>query len=133
VELLRPLAGRPLVPVSLQYGERAEEVERARRETGVPLHHDPEALRDLDETAALIAALDCVITVDNTVAHLAGALGRPALVLLSFSPEWRYLARGADMPWYPSLRLLRQPAPGDDWRAVLAGVAAALDRLPGAA
>jgi hypothetical protein len=130
-ELLRPFAGRPVRVVSLQYGECEEELAHARAALGMPVEHWPEALRDLDETAALITALDFVISVDNTVAHLAGALGRPGRVLLSSSPEWRYLLRGTEMLWYPSLRLVRQPVPGD-WGPVLDSIGEDIARLPAA-
>jgi ADP-heptose:LPS heptosyltransferase len=118
--------------ISLQYGDCRSEIESACAGTGIPVAHWPDALSDLDETAALMCALDLVVTVDNTVAHLAGALGRPAWVLLSFSPEWRYLAHGHDMPWYPSLRLFRQSRPGD-WRAPLASIRAEMQQVRGAA
>lgn len=78
----------------------------------------PEATAALDELAALVSALDLVISVPSTNVHLAGALGRPVWVLLTHSPEWRYLWQGERMPWYPAARLLRQPTPGD-WQAVL--------------
>ena len=82
-------------------------------------------LTDYAETAALIAALDLVITVDTSVAHVAGALGCPAWVLLPNAPEWRWLTGRNDTPWYNSLRLFRQPSPGD-WRSVIDAVIEAL-------
>ena len=82
-------------------------------------------LTDYAETAALIAALDLVVTVDTSVAHVAGALGRPAWVLLPYAPDWRWMLNRNDTPWYDSLRLFRQPSPGD-WRSVIASVGAAL-------
>jgi len=82
-------------------------------------------LSDYADTAALIAALDLVITVDTSVAHVAGALGRPAWVLLPYAPDWRWLLNRNDSPWYNSLRLFRQPSPGD-WGSVIANVIAAL-------
>ena len=81
---------------------------------------------DFADTAALIAAMDLVITVDTAVAHLAGALGRPVWVLLPHCPDWRWLLGRDDSPWYPTARLFRQPAPGD-WDSVLARVEEALD------
>lgn len=86
-----------------------------------------ERLIDFSDTAALIATLDLVITVDTSVAHLAGALGRPVWILLPLSPDWRWLLDRADSPWYPSARLFRQPASGD-WGSVVAQVQAALQQ-----
>jgi Tfp pilus assembly protein PilF len=82
-------------------------------------------LPDFAATAAALHALDLVITVDTAAAHLAGALGRPAWLLLPFVPEWRWLLERDDSPWYPSLRLFRQSSPGD-WSGVLDRVADAL-------
>lgn len=82
-------------------------------------------LTDFDATAALIAALDLVITIDTSVAHLAGALGRPVWILLRHSPDWRWLKDRTDSPWYPSARLFRQGA-DRDWAPVIAAVRAAL-------
>jgi len=75
-------------------------------------------LRDFADTAALIMQLDLVITVDTSVAHLAGALGKEAWILLPFMPDWRWLLDRADSPWYDSVRLFRQPGAGD-WGSVL--------------
>ncbi len=82
-------------------------------------------LRDFTDTAALIEALDLVIAVDTSVAHLGGALGKPTWILLPFSPDWRWLTGRDDSPWYPSARLFRQAAPGD-WADVVRRVAQAL-------
>lgn len=91
----------------------------------------PEALAD---TAALLAGTRLVITVDTMIAHLAGTLRRPTWLLLPHEADWRWMAGRADSPWYPTMRLFRQPRPGD-WTAVLARVAAALKgrglRAPG--
>lgn len=75
-------------------------------------------LRDFGETAAVIANLDLVITIDSAVAHLAGALGKPAWVLLQWQADWRWFRDREDSPWYPSLRLFRQPEPGA-WSPVI--------------
>jgi ADP-heptose:LPS heptosyltransferase len=72
--------------------------------------------------------LDAVVSVDTSVAHLAGALGRPVFVLLPYNPEWRWMLGRSDTPWYASARLFRQDAPGD-WRGCLERVAAALAQL----
>lgn len=73
---------------------------------------------DFNDTAAAIAALDLVISVDTSVAHLAGALGKPVWVLLPFCPDWRWLIDRCDSPWYPSAELFRQPRIGD-WESVI--------------
>jgi hypothetical protein len=82
-------------------------------------------LATLADTAALISALDLIITVDTAVAHLAGALGRPVWVLLPEAPDWRWLRGRTDSPWYPSARLFRQSERGD-WSGVVQKVASAL-------
>ena len=82
-------------------------------------------IHDYSDTAALMAQLDLVISVDTSVAHLAGALGCPVWVLLPFAPDWRWLLERDDSPWYPTMRLFRQPAPGD-WSSVVQSVRAAL-------
>src|SRR5258708_25065550 len=83
----------------------------------------PPYLPDTAETAAVLAALDLVITVDTSVAHLAGALGRPLELLLPYAPDWRWMLDRSDSPWYPTLRIHRQKIPGD-WAAAIAGLAA---------
>ena len=110
--------------VSLQYGDVAEEV--ARCPEAAALRVFPRAaIEDFDDLAGLIGALDVVISVQNTLVHLAGALGVPCLALLPGNPEWRYGHTGARMPWYASVRLLRQAAPGA-WCGVIADAAARL-------
>lgn len=75
-------------------------------------------LNDFADTAALVELMDIVITVDSSVAHLAGAMGRPVWILLPFNPDWRWLLGREDSPWYPSARLFRQTAAGD-WATVI--------------
>lgn len=119
---LAPLLAEPRVTfVNLQYGEVADALARFQDETGFAILHHPEAIADLDEFAALICALDLVVTVCNTTVHYAGALGRPCWVLAPHIPEWRYGLTGPDMRWYPSVRMFRQPAPGA-WQAVIDAV-----------
>ena len=91
------------------------------------LHNLGEQFRDFADTAAAVSALDLVITVDTSVAHLAGAIGKPVWVLLPQSPDWRWLLDREDSPWYPSARLFRQIGRGD-WAGVIARVAAELQR-----
>jgi tetratricopeptide (TPR) repeat protein len=83
------------------------------------------ALADFADTAALVLLMDRVVTVDTALAHVAGALGRPAAVLVQFGADFRWLRGRADSPWYPSLRLYRQPRYGE-WEGALAAVNAAL-------
>lgn len=90
-----------------------------------PLHVLGDDLHDFAGTAALIESLDLVITVDTSVAHLAGALGKPVWVLLAAQPDWRWGMGRADSVWYPSARLFRQSTLGD-WGSVVAGLQAAL-------
>ncbi len=84
-----------------------------------------EARREFDGTAALIAELDLVVTVDTSIAHLAGALARPTFVLLPFHADWRWRLAREDSDWYPTLRLFRQRAPGD-WAGVVSRVGDAI-------
>jgi tetratricopeptide (TPR) repeat protein len=86
-------------------------------------------LHDFDDTAALLSTLDLVISVDSSVAHLAGAMGRPIWLLLPFFSDWRWLRERSDSPWYPSATLFRQPGP-QDWKSVIAAVSNALDAWP---
>lgn len=85
---------------------------------------EPEATgaRDFQDTAEIVAGLDLVITVDTSVAHLAGALGRPVWILLpAHGLDWRWMNDRPDTPWYPTARLFRQPTPGD-WASVVDAV-----------
>jgi tetratricopeptide (TPR) repeat protein len=86
---------------------------------------------DYADTAAIIAQLDLVITVDTSVANLAGALGRPAWVLLGKTPDWRWQLAGDVSPWYPTLRLFRQHI-ADDWTPVISQIANELRTLASA-
>jgi hypothetical protein len=80
---------------------------------------------EIADTAATIANLDLVITVDTMVAHLAGALGAPVWLMLHFAADWRWLLDRSDSPWYPTMRLMRQKRPGD-WDGIVTEVTTAL-------
>ncbi len=115
---LDALAGIPgLRFVSLQYDARAR--------PALMLHDPTAAFADLADAAAVVAGLDLVIAVDSAIAHLAGALGVEVWLLNRFDTCWRWMLHRADSPWYPTMRIFRQPAPGD-WDSVLAEVRAAL-------
>ena len=94
-----------------------------------PVLHLGSELDDFDDTAAVLALCDLVISVDTSVANVAGALGRPLWVLLPFSSDWRWTAHGEPSPWYPAARLFRQPQPRD-WDSVVARVVEELDQHP---
>ncbi|MFM2128551.1 MAG: hypothetical protein RL477_97, partial [Pseudomonadota bacterium] len=116
--MLAPLLELPgTVFVDLQYGDTRAEQAELRARTGLALATAPEIdnFNDLDGLAALIAACDVVVTVSNTTAHLAAALGKPTFVLLSYAPGllWYWQADRTDNPWYPSVRLFRQGSAGD--------------------
>ena len=108
---------------SLQKGEPAAEIS-ANGFEGRVVDLGPD-LKDFADTAAVISCLDLVISIDTAVAHLAGALGKPVWTLISFVPDWRWLLERCDTPWYPTMRLYRQPAIGD-WEAVIEKVTADL-------
>jgi tetratricopeptide (TPR) repeat protein len=111
---------------SLQKGLAANDAHRAGAKPNLIDWTDE--LTDFADTAALISALDVVITVDTSIAHLAGALGKPVWVLLAYVPDWRWLLDRAGSPWYPTMRLFRQQKIGD-WRAPVDAVAKALEAL----
>jgi hypothetical protein len=118
--------------VSLQHGPVEADLSAFAQLPGArSIAHWAEVHADCAELAALMSALDVIITVCNAAVHLGGALGKPVLVLVPFSPEWRYLLHGDRMPWYPSVRLFRQAQAGE-WAPVVAQVAGALAGLRGA-
>lgn len=128
-EAFLPLAGLENVRlINLQKGARAEELPEALSGRMENLTEDfdlgPDAFID---TAAIVANLDLVVTCDTSMAHLAGALGRPVWVALRHISEWRWMAGRADSPWYPSMRLFRCRE-GDDWTALLCDMAEQIRR-----
>jgi Flp pilus assembly protein TadD len=111
--------------VSLQYGATREELMAGAEATGATVQHWQQAIDDYDHTAALMAALDLVISVQTAAVHLAGALGRTTWALIPAVAEWRYGARGDAMIWYPAVKLIRQQK-FRDWDAVIHTVGEAL-------
>lgn len=108
--------------VSIQKGAGSEQL---RLDAGLPFvagQREVSASMDFIDTAAVLANCDLLISADSGVVHLAGALGIPTWVALRFVPEWRWGLTGERTPWYPSLRLFRQPADGD-WPAVISAMA----------
>lgn len=103
---------------NLQYDFTEAELQTIPASIRTKMLTDFEALNSLDETSAIISAVDLVISVQTTVAHLSGALNKPTWVLLPAMPEWRYRQSGLTLPWYPSARLFRQTKIGD-WSEVL--------------
>jgi ADP-heptose:LPS heptosyltransferase len=112
--------------------QRGPEYAHWRAALGAPAMAEVFDTDSVADAAATIAALDLVVTVDTMVAHLAGALGVPVWVMLHYAADWRWLLDRNDSPWYPTMRLFRQPRPGD-WEPVVAGIAAALSRRAGSA
>jgi hypothetical protein len=108
VQMLRSLFDCDATFVSLQTELRAEDEPALRGQDNLVMAG--QFFSDFSETAAVVAALDLVISVDTSVAHLTGALGRPVWILLPFVPDWRWLVDREDSPWYPTARLFRQGA-----------------------
>lgn len=118
-----PLALSGVQFFSLQKGPAASQISGAPE--GMSLTDWTDELTDFAESAALISNLDLVISVDTSTSHLAGALGKPTWVLLPFSPDWRWMLDRSDSPWYPTMKLFRQPEAGE-WKPVIEQVARAL-------
>jgi hypothetical protein len=121
VDFWRPLVQVPGVRfVNMQYGSSAAEAALFRNRFGIPLDDgtDCDPLADLDDFTARLAALDLVLSVDNSTVHLAAAIGRPVWTLLPFSSDWRWMLDRETTPWYPTMRLLRCRTP-DGWTDLL--------------
>lgn len=127
---LAGLAGIPGVEfLSIQKGAGSEQL---RTDAGLPFvagQASFDASFDFRDTAAALANCDLLLSADSSVVHLAGAMGLPTWVALSWVPEWRWGLEGEHTPWYASVRLFRQPRAGD-WEAVVQAMAAALAELP---
>jgi tetratricopeptide (TPR) repeat protein len=113
---------------SLQKGEASAQASSP--PAGMRLADWTAELNDLADTAALIANLDLVISVDTSAAHLAGALAKPVWTLIPFAPDWRWKLGSSDTPWYPTMKLFRQPRWGD-WNAAIEQIAAELQQKAG--
>lgn len=121
--------GRELV--SLQYGDPREEIATVNAGLPTPVRaFGPAEIDDFSALAGLVTALDLVVTVQTALVHLAGALGRPALVMIPKTPEWRYGASGETLPWYGSARLFRQ-GPDGQWGPVLERIVRAVAEIEG--
>ncbi len=101
---------------SLQVG--ASSLKKIEKPEGINIIDLTEDIKDFSDTAALIENLDLVISVDTVIVHLAGALGKKVWTLLPFSSDWRWMINRDDSPWYPTMKLFRQPKPGD-WDSVI--------------
>jgi len=122
-------AGLRELPASfIALQKRIDRAEAALLDATPRVHRFEREIEDFRDTAALIAQVDLVITVDTAVAHLAGAMGRPVWILLPFAADWRWLLGREDSPWYPSARLFRQARPGDR-EGVMARVREELQRF----
>ena len=118
------------LPNELEYVSLQKEVRDADRITlqkNPDIRHFGSELNDFTDTAALCELMDVVVSVDTSVAHLSGALGKPTWLLLPYSPDWRWLLDRDDSPWYPSAKLYRQAAVGD-WSSVFVRIKADLVR-----
>jgi ADP-heptose:LPS heptosyltransferase len=124
---LLPLLGVEATFVSLQKELRPGEAEMLAR-AGILDVSD--RLSDFTDTAALVSQLDLVISVDTSVAHLSGALGKPVWILLTHAPDWRWLLDRGDSPWYPTARLFRQ-SDSREWTGVMAHVREVLFQFAG--
>lgn len=111
--------------LSLQ--KEVNDADRQVLDTRADIHHFGEQLKDFADTAALCELVDVVVSIDTSVAHVAGAMGKPVWILLPFDADWRWLRHRDDSPWYPTARLFRQPARGD-WASVIAAVQERLTR-----
>jgi tetratricopeptide (TPR) repeat protein len=122
LEQLLPVLRLPGVQfINLQYTDVREEIRALKDRHALVVHHWQEAIDDYDQTAALVSALDGVLTVCTAIVHLTGGLGRPGLVMVPHGADWRYGGEGERMAWYPTVRLVRQSRVGD-WSDVLAEV-----------
>lgn len=130
IQELKPILELDADFISLQYHKTAQEdINLFEKETGIKIHHWPEAAKgqDMDDQAALISQLDCVVTVCQTAVHVSGGLGIPTMVLCPSKPSWRYGVTG-NMPWYESVDLYRQTT---DWKETIERIKCSLQTIIG--
>jgi hypothetical protein len=125
---LAPLCQPDVTFLAIQKGPAAQQA--ASPLPGMSMVSLSDEIQDFEDTAAILAVADLLISVDSSPVHLAGALGRPAWVMLPLVPDWRWLLNRNDTPWYPSVRLFRQPSRGD-WGGVMGAMAQELAQLAG--
>lgn len=116
--------------VSLQYGDVSRDIEEMKSEFGIDVHYDPtvDAMGNMDPFTAQVAAMDIVVSVDNSTIHYAAGLGKPAWVMLPINSDWRWQTEGERSIWYNKLRLLRQ-AKGDSWEQMVENVGRMLGKV----
>ena len=127
VEPLTRIPGVALV--SLQQGEGLQQLHAAPFRDRIFFPGEEAGADAFLDTAAIMASLDLIISSDTSVAHLAAALARPTWVALSAAPDWRWLRERSDSPWYPTMRLFRQPGRSNRWDALVAELAGSLEAL----
>jgi len=121
-----PLALPDIQYVAIQKGPAAAQA--LTPPAGMNIVSLDQEIKDFDDTAAILSVVDLLISVDSSPVHLAGALGRPAWVMLPFFPDWRWLMGREDSPWYPTIKLFRQSERGN-WLGVLERLSDALKTL----
>lgn len=125
--LMKTFEAHDTIFVNLQYGDVSQEISDLKAQQGVEILSVPniDNFNDLDGFAALVDACDLIVTIDNTTAHLAGALNKKTYLMLPYVPDWRWMLDRQDSPWYPTLRLFRQSVDGD-WSSVFMSLKDAL-------
>ena len=116
--------------INLQYGDVIDEINEFTAATGLPIYSDDQvdSSKDLDDFFAQVAAMDLVVSIANSTAHIAGSLGKPALIFLPHVPDWRWMLDRTDSLWYPEITLLRQSREGS-WSDVLQQAKTALTQI----
>ena len=124
------IAMRNFCFINLQYGDVIDEINEFTAATGIPIYSDDQvdSSKDLDDFFAQVAAMDLVVSIANSTAHIAGSLGKPALIFLPHVPDWRWMLDRTDSLWYPEITLLRQSREGS-WSDVLQQAKTALTQI----